>query len=360
MFASATDANDENQSSAAVCPLDRRSLPKRQNPYPRKVLMKKFHLVSGLFIALFTVSGTMAQTVSGSAESRTQGNAQTRRAGASAESGQQTRADVRRNGGKVEANAASQSQGSAEAGAGQQLDLDAGTQINAVLKSTLDSKHADEGQQFLLKTTKDVKAGGRTVIRKGSTLVGHVVSAQSKAEGQGKSTLALMIDGVEQNGQVMPLRAVFAGMVQHTVQSAVDSDLSSPMPAPSAPRSGGGLLGGGVVGGVTGAVGSTVNATTQTIGGVAGGATGTLAGTATTTVNGATSTVGNVAGSGAVNGAGQVLFALSNGVTATASAGLTGTTEFTRTGRDFKLEKGSEFLLAVTGSSQTSASAGQK
>jgi hypothetical protein len=52
----------------------------------------------------------------------------TDRAGASADSSQQTRADVRRNGGKVEANAASQSQGRAEAG--QQLDLDAGTQIN--------------------------------------------------------------------------------------------------------------------------------------------------------------------------------------------------------------------------------------
>ncbi|HZS03454.1 MAG TPA: hypothetical protein VFD58_01145 [Blastocatellia bacterium] len=321
--------------------------------------MRRFSLTLGLVCAL--AIATQAQTAQTSSSSQAQGSAQSGKVKTSADAKQDANANVRRDGRKTEASANSKSQGNASAEAGQQsLNLDAGTQINAILGSTLDSNRTQDGQQFLLKTTKDVKAGGRTVVKKGSTLIGHVANAQSKAEGGGTSALTLVIDGVEQGGQTMPLQAIFTGMIQQTAQSTLDSEMSAPISAPSAPRQssgGGGLLGGGgVVGGVTGTLDGAVNTTTRTVGSVTGGAAGTNAGgTLSNTVNSTVSTAGGVTGQ-----PGQVLFSLSNGVTAVTSGSASGATEFTRTGKDLKLEKGTEFILAVTGSSQTSAAAGRK
>lgn len=326
--------------------------------------MQRFFFAIGLVWAV-TVSGVEAQTANAGVSGQSRASAQSGQARVSAETKQDADARVNRKGKSADAGADARQQGRVEADAGQQsLNLDAGTQINAVLKSTLDSRQAADGQQFLLKTARDVKAGGRTVIRKGATLVGHVVSAQSKAEGEGRSSLTVMIDGVRQGEETIPLQAVFVGVVQQAAQSSVDSDLGGAMAGAEPPRrgSGGGLLGGGggLVGGVTGAVGgtvdstvgSTVGATTRTVGEVSG------VGNVGSSVGNVGSSVGGVGS--AVSGAGRTLFTLGGGVTATASGSLSGATEFTRSGKDLKLEKGTEFVLAVTGGGQVGADAGRR
>lgn len=329
--------------------------------------MKRFVLTCGLLGLVATVQ---AQTVSGSADSRTNGSARVNQTQVSSGSQQETRASVKRQGKQAEVKAESRQRTDANASQGQEsgLNLDAGTQLNAVLQSPLDSKRAADGDQFVMKTTRDVKQNGQTVIKKGSKLVGHVVRAQSKAEGQGQSSLTLVVDELQQGGQSIPLRATFVGVVQQAAQSSLDSDLGAPMSAPSAPRrsSGGGLLGGGggggLLGGATGAVGGAVSATTNTVGSVTGSVGGEgIGGAVTNTVNGSASGkagAGEAVG-GTLGGVGRTLFTLSNGVTATASGAASGATQFTRQGKDLKLDQGTEFVLSVAGGAQTSATAGR-
>src|SRR3954471_1567089 len=67
--------------------------------------------------------------------------------------------------------------GNASAKAGRNsgdISLAQGTQITGELQKTLDVKNARPGDQVLLKTTRDIKQNGQTVIQKGSTLVGRV------------------------------------------------------------------------------------------------------------------------------------------------------------------------------------------
>ncbi|HYE73257.1 MAG TPA: hypothetical protein VEF04_08000 [Blastocatellia bacterium] len=322
--------------------------------------MKRFSFAAGVSCSLLMVATAIAQTGSGAVNSQSKTSAQAGNAQVSAEAQQNSNANVKRQGKKAEAQSNSQSQNKVSANSGQQsLNLESGTQLQAILKSTLDSKRVEEGQQFLMKTTRDIKNNGRTVIKKGSELVGHVAKVEKNAEGKGQSSFALMIDGVQQGGQVMPLHAMFVGIVQQTTHAALDSDLGSSMPsmpAPRQPSGGGGLLGG--------AVNNTLGATTQTVGSVAGSVTGTATGANTNstlsgTVNSAVAGNGRLIGGEVLNQPGRVLFNVSNGLTATVSGTASGATEFTRGGKDFKLEKGTEFVLAITNNSQASAGSGK-
>ncbi|HZS46271.1 MAG TPA: hypothetical protein VFC63_14440 [Blastocatellia bacterium] len=310
--------------------------------------MKRFILAVGLTLPL-SVSLAFGQSAGTNSNTQTNSSVKTSKAGASTSTNQQTDANAQRKGGKASANGSSSQNSAANANVGNDgLGLDSGSQIDAVMQSTLDSKHATQGQQFLMKTNKDVKAHGQTVIKKGSTLVGHVVNAQSKAEGNGNGSLLLAIDGVQQGNTLIPLQANFVGMVRQTVQSTADTEMiGAPMSGP-APRSGGGL-----VGGVGSTVNSTVGATTSTVGGVTN-TTGSVGGAVNSTVNGTASGVGNLGGT--VNGATQTVFSLGNNTVASTSSSVAGATQFTRKGGDLKLDKGSEFLLAVTGSATATGS----
>lgn len=321
--------------------------------------MKRFSFATGLACSIVMATAVIAQTASSSTSTQSRGEAQSGRAKASAETKQDAHVQLQRKGRTAEARADAQAQNNTNVQAGNSsLNLDSGTQLQAVLRSTLDSKQAAEGQQFLLKTTKDVKSGGRSIIKKGSTLVGHVVTAQSKAEGKGQAGMTLMIDGLQQEDQIIPLQAVFVGMIQQSAQSAFDSDLSSPMPSRSAPQqssSGGGLLGGGgLVGGATGTVNSTLGATTQTVGNLGGSTAGT-SGALSSTTNGTLSATSGVTNGGLLNEPGRVLFNLQNGLTATTSGTVSGATEFSRAGKEVKLEKGTEFVLAITGQNRAAS-----
>lgn len=322
--------------------------------------MKRFSFATGLACSMMITTTVIAQTATGSTRTQSRAEVQVGQAKASTETKQDANVRVQRKGGTAETNAASQAQNNTDAQVGNtSFNLDAGTQLQAVLKSTLDSKQAKEGQQFLLKTTKDVKAGGRSVIKKGATLVGHVVTTQSKAEGKGQAGMKLMIDSLQQGDQMIPLQAVFVGMVQQTVQAMGDSDVSSvipPMAAPQRSSGGGGLLSsGGVIGGATGAVNSTLSASSQTVGSIGSNPLGT-SGTLSSTTNGTLSTASSVTNADALNEPGRMLFSMQNGLTATTSNTVSGATEFRRAGKDVKLERGAAFVLAITGNSRTSTS----
>lgn len=85
--------------------------------------------------------------------------------------------------------------------------LTSGTVVNAKLDSSIDSKKAKAGTQVTADTTEAVKStDGRTVLPKGTKLIGHVTEASSKDQGGNQSTLAIQFDKAKlKNGQEMAL-----------------------------------------------------------------------------------------------------------------------------------------------------------
>src|SRR5258708_23611201 len=105
--------------------------------------------------------------------------------------------------------AAAQSPTPAET-ASSEASLAGGTVINAELNSCIDSKKAKPGEQITAHTTEAVKStDGRTILTKGTKLVGHVTQASARSNGQGEALLAIQFDkAVLKDGQEVPLNNV--------------------------------------------------------------------------------------------------------------------------------------------------------
>src|SRR5258706_12456003 len=94
--------------------------------------------------------------------------------------------------------------------ASSEASLAGGTAINAALNSSIDSKKAKPGEQITAHTMEAVKStDGRTILPKGTKLVGHVTKASARSNGQGESTLAIQFDkAMLKGGQEVPLNNV--------------------------------------------------------------------------------------------------------------------------------------------------------
>jgi hypothetical protein len=88
--------------------------------------------------------------------------------------------------------------------------LAGGTAINATLNSSIDAKKAKAGEQITAQTMDAVKsADGRTILPKGTKLVGHVTKASVRSNGQGESMLAIQFDkAMLKGGQEISLNTV--------------------------------------------------------------------------------------------------------------------------------------------------------
>src|SRR5204863_3456672 len=81
-----------------------------------------------------------------------------------------------------------------------------GTAFNAELSSPVDSKKCKPGDAVNARTTEAVKAEGKTVIPKGSKLVGHVTQASARAKGEAESSLGTVLDNaIWTHGGEMPM-----------------------------------------------------------------------------------------------------------------------------------------------------------
>src|SRR5467141_359006 len=84
--------------------------------------------------------------------------------------------------------------------------LGSGAAINAELTAPVDSKKAKPGDPVAGRTTEPTKSNGKTVIPKGSKLVGHVTQASARAKGDSESALGIVFaKAVLKNGQEIPL-----------------------------------------------------------------------------------------------------------------------------------------------------------
>jgi len=246
-------------------------------------------------------------------------------------------------------NAAAAANASGQAGQASAA-LASGTAMIAALNAPVDSKKAKPGDSVTAHTTEAVKVDGKTVIPRGTKLVGHVTQAPSKGEGQSQSTLGVIFDrAILKSGQEVPVHASIQALaVAQTASSVGGSDLDA---MGSAGASGGGSAPGGGRGAL-GAVGSAA-------GGAVSGVTSTAARTTNGPVGAAANTPARVAGAsqGAVGGldaAGQLtsnsrgVFGLNGlGLNSSASNDTQGSV-ITSTGKNVHLAGGTQMVL-VTG-----------
>src|SRR5260370_17676456 len=84
--------------------------------------------------------------------------------------------------------------------------LATGTAFNAALSSPIDSKKCKPGDPVSAHSTEAVKSEGKTVIPKGSRLVGHVTQASPRANGESESSLGIVFAKANlKDGQQLPL-----------------------------------------------------------------------------------------------------------------------------------------------------------
>ena len=218
--------------------------------------------------------------------------------------------------------------------------LDSGTTIEGQLQSTLDVQKAKPGDRVVLKTTKAIKENGKTVLPKGSKMIGRVTDVEKKSKANGGSRLGLLFDRLESGNLTSDINATIVsvtnvaarGNVNDSTDAGLFGSSGTSARGSSSASSGGGLLGGtgstagGLLGGVTNTVGSTVNSSVQTVGNVAG--------SAGTAVNASTGSVVRTVNS----------IQISNQVSGSARSGTT----LTVPGRNLKLEKGTEIRLQLT------------
>ena len=85
------------------------------------------------------------------------------------------------------------------------ISLDSGTRLAGELQSTIDARKAKVGDQVVLRTTQAIKSQGRTVVSKGSRLIGHVTEVTQQSESNGESRVGLLFDRLEGGAGVVGL-----------------------------------------------------------------------------------------------------------------------------------------------------------
>ena len=252
---------------------------------------------------------------------------------------------------KVSGAGSSSTSTSANAG-GTSADLSSGTKIDATLSGSLDAKKSKPGDRVEARTAQDVKQDGKVVLKKGTTLVGHVTQAQAHTSEQTQSQLGIAFDHAMMNGRPVPFNATIQALAasQSSAATAVGSDdlavSGSTMGAASGAAHGGGGLVGGVASTAGGSVGSVVN-TAGSVGSVSGNAVGT--------VNAATHSAGAVGGltsAGRLSSNSSGVFGLQGLSINSAASSATQGSLIVSPAKNVHLDSGTQMLLSVTGQAQ--------
>jgi hypothetical protein len=221
---------------------------------------------------------------------------------AGSQSNAQANAQASKQGAQASGSGTAASSAAAQTGHGNAA-LANGSTFNSALNAPIDSKKAKPGDPVTAHTTEATKSDGKTVMPKGTKLMGHVTQASARSNGESESALGIVFDkAILKNGQEIPLNAGIQALASgQSATSAAGPDLDT-FGGAGASAAGSGMAGGrSALGGVT-----------STAGGAAGAVTHTAANVGSST-GGALNSTANVAG----NAAGSV-----NGVTRGAAGGL--------------------------------------
>jgi len=236
--------------------------------------------------------------------------------------------------------------------AGKNINLDSGTHLAGQLQNTIDVRRAKVGDQVVLKTTQAIKSGGRTVVGKGSQLVGHVTEVAQKTKGNGESRVGILFDRLENGSLQMPIAATITSITSGNASAhASNEDLfASDTMAGSSSRSttSARSASSGNNGGLLGGVGGVVNSTTSTVGSMVGNTTSTVG----STVDSTTDAVGNT-----TTGVGRSLGGIQ--ISESSSTSVEGSSVLSLQGGNLRLEKGTNFNLVLTQSASASTAKNQ-
>lgn len=222
------------------------------------------------------------------------------------------------------------------------INLDSGTRLAGELQSTIDARKAKVGDQVVLKTTQAIKSQGRTVVSKGSRLVGHITEVSQKTKSNGESRVGLLFDRLEGGSLNVPLTATITSIVgvRASARSNDDDLFASNASSSSSSRASSGASSSSSSGGLVGGV---VNPTTSTVGNIVGSTTAAVGSTVDSTSN----VVGNT-----TTGAGRSLGGIQ--ISQSSNTSVEGSSVLSLQGGNLRLDKGATFNLMLT----QSASAG--
>src|SRR5712691_417230 len=237
---------------------------------------------------------------------------------------------------------------SANAG-GTSADLSSGTKIDATLAGTLDAKKNRPGDRVEARTAQDVKQDGKVVLKKGTTLVGHVTQVQAHTSEQTQSQLGIAFDHAMMNGRAVPFNATIQALAasQSSVAAAAGSDDLAMSGGTMGAASGTARGGGGLLGGVASTAGGGVGSVVNTAGSVSGNAAGT--------VNAATHSTGAVGGltsAGRLGSNSSGVFGLQGLSINSAASNATQGSLIVSPAKTIHLDSGTQMLLSVTGQAQ--------
>lgn len=213
---------------------------------------------------------------------------------------------------------------SAQAGAA------ASSDVQAALKTPIDSRHAKVGQEVTAVTRGDADLGG-TRLPKGTTLVGHVTDVAAKGGSNANGSVSMVFDQARlKNGNSVPVHAVLRGIAPAAdMQASASDDMMTPAGAAST-SGGASVRGGGLLGGAAGATRGTLGTVTGTAGSVTGAAVNTVGKTAHTVAGTAAQGLSSVPG-----------ISLTAGADAATSGTLTGA------GQNVHLDSGTQLTLGL-------------
>jgi hypothetical protein len=224
--------------------------------------------------------------------------------------------------------------------------LASGTAFNAALSKPIDSKKCKPGDTVTAQTTEAAKSEGKTVIPKGSKLVGHVTQASARANGEAQSALGIVFDkAILKNGQEVPLNVAIQALASaQSGASAAGADLDTfgNIGASGAGSASGG--GRGALGGVTSAAGGAAGTVTNTAANV-GGAVNSTANAAGGVTSASKGAIGGLNAAGQLSSNSQGVFGL-NGLNLNAAASnATQGSVITSAGKNVHLDSGTRMLL---------------
>ena len=295
-----------------------------------------FVLVAGMLFASLAAGQTQADAQAG------------------AQTGEQTSVQAGKAGAQGSSSAAAASSASTQNGQAN-ASLGSGAAINAELTAPIDSKKAKPGDPVAARTTEPTKSSGKTVIPKGSKLVGHVTQASARAKGDSESALGVVFDkAILKNGQEMPLnvaiQALASGQSTSSLSTFAGDDMTAGGSAGGSTLGSGRAAGGGALGGVTSTAGGAAGTVTNT----AASAGNTTGGTLNSTVHSATNAAAVDQGAaGGLNAAGQLtsssrgVFGLQGVNLSSATTGAAQGSVITSAGKNLHLASGTQMLLVT-------------
>jgi hypothetical protein len=114
-----------------------------------------------------------------------------------------------------------------------------GSPIVAELSSSVDSKKIKQGDAVTARTMADIRADGKTIIPRGTKLVGHVTEAAARAKGGADSTLGIAFDkAILKGGEELPLNVAIVAVAPPPSSVAgqnMSNDGGAPVASPGAP-----------------------------------------------------------------------------------------------------------------------------